>query len=341
MLLQIGDLAKRTGLTIRTLHHYDNIGLLQPTARTEAGYRLYSRKDIARLHQILALRTLGMPLTKIGTALNNSNLTLGPLIDQQIEAIDKLIAKQTQLRYRLNNLKSQLMDGEDLDLHRSLKKKKLMSMYEKYFTKEELANLDFLQPDSKKQKEWKSLTKEANTLFNAGESPKSKSAQNLALRWMKTLEQNTNSNPEWLIKLNNLSSKEILFQEAIGVNDKIIDFLLEAFSESKLNIFENYLTEQEFSFMKQHYAKEMKSWPQLLVDLDKAIKLGIEPDSKHAKNLASKWIKMFQGYAGKDPNTHEKIRKAMHNEKSLAEGTWLKPEALMFLEKAVSALHNQ
>lgn len=150
---------------------------------------------------------------------------------------------------------------------------------------------------------------------------------------MKTLEQNTNSNPEWLIKLNNLSSKEILFQEAIGVNDKIIDFLLEAFSESKLNIFKNYLTEQEFSFMKQHYAKEMKSWPQLLVDLDKAIKLGIEPDSKHAKNLASKWIKMFQGYAGKDPNTHEKIRKAMHNEKSLAEGTWLKPEALMFLEK--------
>lgn len=152
MLLQIGDLAKRTGLTIRTLHHYDNIGLLQPTARTEAGYRLYSRKDIARLHQILALRTLGMPLTKIGTALNNSNLTLGPLIDQQIEAIDKLIAKQTQLRYRLNNLKSQLMDGEDLDLDNWLKTLELMSMYEQYFTKEELANLDFLQPGSKKTK---------------------------------------------------------------------------------------------------------------------------------------------------------------------------------------------
>lgn len=341
MLLQIGDLVKRTGLTIRTLHHYDNIGLLQPTARTEAGYRLYSRKDIARLHQILALRTLGMPLTKIGTALNNSNLTLGPLIDQQIEAIDKLIAKQTQLRYRLNNLKTQLMDGEDLDLDNWLKTLELMSMYEQYFTKEELANLDFLQPDSKKQKEWKSLTKEANTLFSAGESPKSKAAQNLASRWMKTLEQNTNSNPEWLIKLNNLSSKEPSFQEAIGANDKIIDFLLEAFSESKLNIFANYLTEQEFSFMKQHYAKEMKNWPQLLVDLNQAIKSGVEPDSEHAKNLASKWIKMFQGYAGKDPNTHEKIRKAMHNEKSLAEGTWLKPETLVFLEKAVAALHNQ
>ncbi|MBI3283816.1 MAG: MerR family DNA-binding transcriptional regulator, partial [Burkholderiales bacterium] len=48
MLLKIGELASRSGLTVRTLHHYDQIGLLKPSARSEADYRLYDRADIAR-----------------------------------------------------------------------------------------------------------------------------------------------------------------------------------------------------------------------------------------------------------------------------------------------------
>ncbi|WP_263404975.1 MerR family DNA-binding transcriptional regulator [Pseudomonas aeruginosa] len=55
MLLKVGELAKQTGLTVRALHHYDDIGLLQPSARSDAGYRLYTPKDITRLHQIQAL----------------------------------------------------------------------------------------------------------------------------------------------------------------------------------------------------------------------------------------------------------------------------------------------
>lgn len=59
MLLKIGELAKRTGLTVRTLHHYDAIDLLSPSARTDAGYRLYNQNDVARLHQIQAMRQPG------------------------------------------------------------------------------------------------------------------------------------------------------------------------------------------------------------------------------------------------------------------------------------------
>ena len=51
-LLKIGELAKQTGLSIRTLHHYDEIGLLVPSHRTEADHRLYSNEDIIRLQQI-------------------------------------------------------------------------------------------------------------------------------------------------------------------------------------------------------------------------------------------------------------------------------------------------
>jgi DNA-binding transcriptional MerR regulator len=47
--MKVGELARRTGLTVRTLHHYDEIGLLSPSARTESGHRLYGQADVLRL----------------------------------------------------------------------------------------------------------------------------------------------------------------------------------------------------------------------------------------------------------------------------------------------------
>ena len=54
---------------MRALHHYDRVGLLTPTARSGAGYRLYQESDIARLEQIVVLKYLGLPLTRIGEVL--------------------------------------------------------------------------------------------------------------------------------------------------------------------------------------------------------------------------------------------------------------------------------
>src|SRR3989449_11352984 len=63
--LKVGELARRTGLTVRTLHHYDEIGLLKPSLHTEAGHRLYTAGDIARLQQVLSLRQLGFSLEEV------------------------------------------------------------------------------------------------------------------------------------------------------------------------------------------------------------------------------------------------------------------------------------
>ena len=62
MQLKIGELAKRSGLTVRALHHYDSIGLLSPSARTDAGYRLYNRADIARLRGVCFPRGVAVVL---------------------------------------------------------------------------------------------------------------------------------------------------------------------------------------------------------------------------------------------------------------------------------------
>ncbi|MGH3401585.1 MAG: methyltransferase domain-containing protein [Streptosporangiaceae bacterium] len=63
--LLVGQLAAQTGLTVRTLHYYDQLGLLRPSARTPAGYRCYSAADVERLYRIRALRALGLPLGEI------------------------------------------------------------------------------------------------------------------------------------------------------------------------------------------------------------------------------------------------------------------------------------
>lgn len=70
MAFTVGELAKLTGVTVRALHHYDEIGLVRPSERTAAGYRLYTDADVYRLQQVLLFRELGMPLDEIASAID-------------------------------------------------------------------------------------------------------------------------------------------------------------------------------------------------------------------------------------------------------------------------------
>jgi DNA-binding transcriptional MerR regulator len=70
MAFTVGELAKLTGVTVRTLHHYDEIGLVTPSQRTAAGYRLYGERDVLRLQQVLVHRELGLPLEQIAAVLD-------------------------------------------------------------------------------------------------------------------------------------------------------------------------------------------------------------------------------------------------------------------------------
>jgi DNA-binding transcriptional MerR regulator len=69
--MNVGEVAALAGVTVRTLHHYDRIGLLSPSGRTGAGYRQYSPADLDRLHQVLLYRELGFPLEEIATLLDD------------------------------------------------------------------------------------------------------------------------------------------------------------------------------------------------------------------------------------------------------------------------------
>jgi DNA-binding transcriptional MerR regulator len=84
----VSDLARRTGVTVRTLHHYDHIGILTPSDRSPSGYRLYSEQDVARLADIVAFRATGMCLEDVRTALDAEGARRAELLERQAQLLD-------------------------------------------------------------------------------------------------------------------------------------------------------------------------------------------------------------------------------------------------------------
>ncbi len=106
--LKVGDLARRTGLTVRTLHHYDEIGLLAPSFHTESGHRLYTDRDVARLQQILSLRQLGFSLDEIRACLDRPGFSPLEVITLHCKRLRDQIALQSKLCERLDAIATHL-----------------------------------------------------------------------------------------------------------------------------------------------------------------------------------------------------------------------------------------
>jgi len=89
MAFTVGELSRLTGVTVRALHHYDEIGLVRPSQRSAAGYRIYNDGDVLRLQQVLVFRELGVPLDEIGTAIDRASDRAALLRKHRRELADK------------------------------------------------------------------------------------------------------------------------------------------------------------------------------------------------------------------------------------------------------------
>lgn len=98
---RIGELAEHTGLSVRTLHHYDQIGLVPPSHRTESGHRRYTAEDVARLHTVLALRNLGLPLAGVKDVIDTDAAGIRTVLRQQLTHLDEQIHAARGLRRKV------------------------------------------------------------------------------------------------------------------------------------------------------------------------------------------------------------------------------------------------
>ncbi|MFI1014154.1 HEAT repeat domain-containing protein [Streptomyces sp. NPDC020965] len=100
----IGEVARRSGVSARMLRHYESLGLVRPTGRTDGGYREYSSDDIRRIFHIESLRSLGLSLRDVGRALDDSGFRPAELVDGLIRQTRERIASETELLTRLSRI---------------------------------------------------------------------------------------------------------------------------------------------------------------------------------------------------------------------------------------------
>ncbi len=100
---RIGELSTATGLTVRTLHHYNQIGLLTPARRSGGGHRLYSAEDVRRLMFIVILRRAGLPLAEIKTVLARDEVDLAALIERQTKELESALIDTVAFGRRLRD----------------------------------------------------------------------------------------------------------------------------------------------------------------------------------------------------------------------------------------------
>jgi DNA-binding transcriptional MerR regulator len=93
----IGQLAELAGVSVRTLHHYDQIGLLTPAARTEASYRLYGEAELLRLQQILFFKELDLPLDEVKRILDDPGFDQVEALARHREALQQRVTRLTRL----------------------------------------------------------------------------------------------------------------------------------------------------------------------------------------------------------------------------------------------------
>ncbi|MGF1523167.1 MAG: MerR family transcriptional regulator [Leptolyngbyaceae cyanobacterium] len=198
--MKVGDLAKQTGVSVRTLHYYDEIGLLSPSRRTATGYRLYAEDDIICLQQIVSLRQIGFSLAQIRQCLEQDQFSPHQVVQLQLSRLKEQMALQQQLYDRLDAIALRLQSMESISIQEFIQLIEVTTMIEKYYApdqqdylkerREALGEERIRQAES----EWQVLIEQARTAMENGSDPASEPVQVLAQRWRALIQEFTDGN---------------------------------------------------------------------------------------------------------------------------------------------------
>ncbi|WP_171691385.1 MerR family transcriptional regulator [Paenibacillus germinis] len=237
----VGQLSKETGITIRTLHYYDELGLLKPSFTTEAGYRYYAEADVMRLHEIVALKKMGFTLSKIKNMVADNSESerkerWKSSVTMELRAIRSELQRLGDLeKILIVSLQSMDIKGEltaeDLFLFiRSIQndsRKEQESFRLKYFTEDELLiidNLPQLGENNLRTDTWVRLLGDIRA--NRHEPPHSQVSQQLAKRVIDVSREFFQGNDELIEKYWNLVRPDDSHTEKIyGVDTDTMDYI--------------------------------------------------------------------------------------------------------------------
>jgi len=205
---RVSEFAQKTGVTVRTLHHYDRLGLLRPSGRTQAGHRLYGERDFARLEQIVTLKFIGMPLRQIKELLEGGELDLESTLRLQRRLLQEKRRQVDAAIQAIEEAERSIQSGSAPELA-ALKKiievmerQNSMEWTKKYYSEEAQAKIAERgrewtpEMQAAVEQKWKALISDVEAAIAAKLDPASAKAGELALRWQELIRGFTGGDPQ-------------------------------------------------------------------------------------------------------------------------------------------------
>ena len=246
-LFQAREFAELTGVTVRTLHHYDRLGLLKPSRYSRAGYRLYRASDVTRLEQIVALKFIGFSLNEIRNILNRNSIDLATALCQQREALTEK-AKRLELAIQAIERAEYVIGASRepgwemfIKIIEVINMQQDMNWTKKYYSEEaqqEIGKRAATIPHEvieQSQRDWAILIKEVDAAVSSGVDPASELAQGLAARWSELLKAFTGGNREIQKGLNKMYADRANWPALMPkpFSDEVQAFIIEAMKHQK------------------------------------------------------------------------------------------------------------
>lgn len=244
---KVSEFAEAAGVTVRTLHHYDRLGLLKPSGRTGAGYRLYGERELARLQQIVTLKFIGLPLREIKALLNRSELDLAATLRLQRRLLTE---KRRQLEIAIQAIEEAERPAHAGGAPGWVALKKIIEVMEmqndmewtkKYYSEEaqakvaERAKTWTPELQAKVSQDWQDLVRDVAAAMAAAEQPAGAKAQALAARWSELVRGFTGGNPEIQKGVNKMYADRQNWpvSQPRYFNDEVQAFMMKAMAAAK------------------------------------------------------------------------------------------------------------
>jgi DNA-binding transcriptional MerR regulator len=315
LLLKVGDLARSNHLTVRTLHHYDAIGLLKPSARSESGYRLYNREDVARLQAILALRELGLPLPDIATVFAQNGSNVHGILAQQIQAVRRHVEASNALLAQLDLLQSQFAAGEPPPASEWLATLARMKTWGEYFNASELKFILHQRNNAKKR--WDSLFADVRTAMNDGMAADSLPAQALAQRWVALMFDWMAGDSDMVQRWGAMYRVEPAAYENQDPSPQMVAFITVAIDLRKAALL-RHMRADELTQIRPLSSAQWKALATAIQKIDQQPKASID---KATRSVLRKWARMALAQVGQNRELLSKLLAAISSEPLLQYAT--------------------
>jgi DNA-binding transcriptional MerR regulator len=328
--LKVGELARSTGLTVRTLHHYDEIGLLKPSGRSESGYRLYSQSDVQRLHGIQALRHMGLSLADITAVFEGRGASPGMIIEQQMRALDVEIARATELRARLALMRGKFSRGAPPELDEWLKVLAEMATYGKYFNAAELKAI--LAGWARIKDQWAVLMRDVAQAMRKGVPAEAPEVQPLARRWMSLVLYWMGGNFDLIERWDQMYRQErYSIINGDGPPEEMVHYIRKAI-DARLQVTLKHLSMQEISRFR-HVSED--DWQALHEQVLSLLERGEPPEGEAGQATLARWQELIDRLCNGEQVLREKLLHAASVEPLLRAGSPLSPLAHAFVRRAL------